>query len=474
MAYVRRKGNQLAIVHGVRNGTTKQVEQSTLFSIYSKAEALAALGSEKRWFREMVQAQGPDIRFDWTKIEAGIRGNLDHLPDLYRYKDERVEGSFRGALCAFTRELMLCDPQTLFSSAQTLQRQRHELTYLRDLIDVRLKLADQEPNEWNQDNPFYWRTRSLRQDAPVDTWQRLAMLYDRQRYAEAEALARLLTECWPNFARGFNYLGRIALQDERLDEALKNFEEAIRVGRASFPKKFPKDQYWVDHDTRPYIRAIIHKARTLNRIGRYEDALALCLRLEQECGQDITADVERASICLNSGDWAQAVASAGRVAGFVGEVNFHLAFGHFEAGERDEALVRFLHAFLSFPRTARLLADVRKRGVPKALEDVEDHNIGVQLQKSLQNYLQHRGSAATKFLTQLVTLDEVEAFIEELKEVRQRCRQPGSNDRSAYDRMTQMTSLTFAREQADMVARAIARLGGAGRTHRRRNNGRRG
>ncbi len=37
MAYVRQRGNQLAIVHGVRDPETKKVEQQILFTIYSSA-----------------------------------------------------------------------------------------------------------------------------------------------------------------------------------------------------------------------------------------------------------------------------------------------------------------------------------------------------------------------------------------------------------------------------------------------------
>ena len=44
MAYVRRRGNQLAIVHGERQQGTGKVNQRILFTLYSKAEALEVLG----------------------------------------------------------------------------------------------------------------------------------------------------------------------------------------------------------------------------------------------------------------------------------------------------------------------------------------------------------------------------------------------------------------------------------------------
>ena len=44
MAYVRRRGNQLAIVQGERDPQTRKVQQRILFTLYSKPEALEALG----------------------------------------------------------------------------------------------------------------------------------------------------------------------------------------------------------------------------------------------------------------------------------------------------------------------------------------------------------------------------------------------------------------------------------------------
>jgi hypothetical protein len=41
MAFVRRRGNQLAIVRGIRSPETKKVEQEILFTIFSRGEAAA-------------------------------------------------------------------------------------------------------------------------------------------------------------------------------------------------------------------------------------------------------------------------------------------------------------------------------------------------------------------------------------------------------------------------------------------------
>ena len=60
------------------------------------------------------------------------------------------------------------------------------------------------------------------------------------------------------------------------------------------------------HETRPYMRGLRNLCRTLVRAGRYDEALALCDRLERECGDDLTADAQRTSIRLNTGRWEEA------------------------------------------------------------------------------------------------------------------------------------------------------------------------
>ncbi len=55
------------------------------------------------------------------------------------------------------KQLILSDPHHLESSAKAIASHRHELEFLYELIRWRLAHCDQEKNEWNADNPFYWR-----------------------------------------------------------------------------------------------------------------------------------------------------------------------------------------------------------------------------------------------------------------------------------------------------------------------------
>ena len=197
MAYVRNHGNQLAIVHGERDAETGKVQQRVLFTICSKPEALAALGrADAHWqLDHLLEQRYPRIRFDWARIRAGIEERMDALPDSYAYKASVVMGRFRGELCAFTRQLGLSDPQSTYAAAELIQAHRYELEHLRDLIDWRLKVCDQEPNENNGDNAFFWRRRLLSSDYPPAIIEQMDELYGKGDHDRMEALAR---QRWEN------------------------------------------------------------------------------------------------------------------------------------------------------------------------------------------------------------------------------------------------------------------------------------
>ena len=83
MAYVRQRGNQIAIVHGERDPEAGKVQQRILFTIYSKAEALKITGrkdkASARYFQDLLAHEYPGIRFDWNKINKTIDRQLSFL-----------------------------------------------------------------------------------------------------------------------------------------------------------------------------------------------------------------------------------------------------------------------------------------------------------------------------------------------------------------------------------------------------------
>jgi tetratricopeptide (TPR) repeat protein len=364
MPYVRTRGNQLAIVHGEREPGTGKVQQRVLFTIYSKAEALEILsrgssGGATR-FRDLLQRQFPELEFSWKQIDHALEESLAALPDHYEYDRARGADRFRKELCAFTRQLIQADPQELLPAARVIQQHRYELEYLADLIHWRLKLREQEPSEWNTDNPFYWRFALQGREVPPDTEEHAAGFYERQEYEKAEAVFRLLIDCFGEYAEGYNYLGLIAYQQCKLDLAATHFEKTIELGRKLFPARIAKKWYWRDHKTRPYMRGLRNLIMTLNEAGRFEEALKHCDRLADECEDDFTATSFRADIFLNTRKW-EAAAEAAHKAG--GELNpsegFVEAFARLELGQAEEALAVFLAAALHCPRAARLLVGLR-------------------------------------------------------------------------------------------------------------------
>ena len=282
MAYVRKKGQQVAIVHGERDKETGKVRQRTLFTLYSKAEAIVALGDKRHWFRNILEEDNPAIRFDWKKIDAAIDEQMNELPDLYTYKEERVEGRFRGALCGFAKELLLADPQSLIASARMLQDQRHDLEYLKGLIDWRLQLCDQDESEWNQDNPFFWKAAMLRKEVPPDQWEELGELYRKRDYDRCEALAlcdRLEQECHQE----------ITAADMRLPSLLNAglWELAVKAGEY-VRRIYPQTNFqlaYAYYEAGQLARAVEHYL--LGAMHHPRTARLLC---DQELGQPETYD----------------------------------------------------------------------------------------------------------------------------------------------------------------------------------------
>lgn len=456
MAYVRRRGNQLAIVHGEREPGTGQVRQRILFTIYSKGEALEILGRAEQqgrvYFEGLFKDQFPDIKVNWKEIRLGIEKNLDAIPDRHEYRSERLRGRFREDLCAFTRQLILADPQDLVSSAHLIQEQRHELEYLADLIRWRLQLREQKEDEWNQDNPFFWRFALQGRRVPPDTEEQAAGFYERGEYEKAGAIFQLLIDCFPGYAEGHNYLGLIAYEQRKLEEARGHFEKTIEVGRKLFPARIGKKRFWSDHSTRPYMRGLRNLTLTLNAAANFDEALALCDRLETECGDDFSAGYFRAVISLNTRKWEQSAEFAERYGGDLDpSCGFIEACALFELGRLEEVLPAFLHAALNFPRAARMLFG-RRMTAAKSNDEARDHNTGLTLQWNLHAYLKSQPRAAKKFFQVLVLDPRVAKLLDEsIAVVRRRHDEHPTGNRSAFDRMQTMHSRMFAVAEASKL-----------------------
>lgn len=417
MAYVRTHGNQVSIVQGERHPETGKVEQRVLFTFYSKAEAQEALGqgSERgdQVFMSLLQHHHPHIRFDEDKLKREVAAHLDDLPEQYPYRSSRLRDQLRTDLVSFTRQLLLCDPQTLLSSADLVREQRLELEYVAELIRWRLSVCEQDASEWNRDNPYLWRYRMQGSSIPPEAMDEISELYDKGEHDRVCALARLYLDCFPDYAEGHNYLGLIALQAGQLTEAEVCFQRAIEVGRTLFPRRIPKDHYWFDHATRPYLRGLYNLITTLNRAGRYDEALSLCQRVDDERGEGEFTLPLRMDIWLNMGRWAEAREAAMHGLELWPEHAFRVALAHVEAGERADALYWFLYGAVHRPRTAWMIAG-RKATRPKGWEQVTDHNAGVELMANLRATLRREAKTVRSLLAPALSEPEVAALLQEI------------------------------------------------------------
>lgn len=455
MAYVRTHGNQLAIVHGERDPETGKVQQRVLFSLYSKPEALAALGRGPNggWnLQGLLELRYPGIRFQWPKILQGIEQRLELLPEDYAYQPGRVLERFREDLGTFARQLELADPQAMHTAAQLLRANRHELEYLRELIDWRLRLCDEQASEWNVDNPFFWRFRTRSGEAPPRVMEKLDGLYANGELAKVEALARFFIECFDHYADGHHYLGLVALQRDQPQRAVGHFEDTMAVGRTLFPKRLAKKHYWHDISTRPYVRGMRSLAVALLRSGQLERSLEVCHQLESQCGEDEVAASCRSRVFLASQSWEASLAQAVPLVEFWPVHSFIAAFAGFELGRARQADASFLHGLLNLPHAGHQLVGAPCPD-PENLHEAQDHDEGVELVRDLEAYLAGDCQAARRHFGRLLQYERTKHLLEEKRQLTLRWdSRSDERDRDVYERMTRMATVEFAHLEAAGIA----------------------
>ncbi len=451
MAYVRKRGNHLAIVHGSRDPETKKVDQRVLFTIHSRAEAREVQGKGdrhmQRYLCQHLEERYPHIRFDWKRIVSGIKKNMDALPDLHNYREDRIRATFREDLARFIRRMALTDPQMLHSSSQLIEEHRHELAFLQKLIDWNLSMPVKEPNQWNKDNPFYWRA-TLHDDGrvPPDVEEMATGYYERREYDMARAVFQILIDGFDDYAEGYNYLGLMALEAGDLEDAITHFQKTIEVGRRLFPKCITKSHWWTDLDTRPYMRGLMNLALTYNQAGRYEEALSICDKLEQQCGDHMSAAAHRAAAYLCLGAWEQARDTARYLHEINPEEDLIAALAAFELGARDEVRAWFAHAAFNSPHTVAMVLG-KRMPAPRHFLEVRDHNGGISAKRSISGFLEKQSPSSKRFFSRL--WKETRAARKELAEMTNRRKKDRERkDRRAFERMTEMRTVEFAERWA--------------------------
>lgn len=453
MSYIRTRGNQLLLVHGFRDKAGK-ANQQVLFTIFSKPEALEILGEGKSggnpdYFRFLIEGKYPLLKFDWSKLKKSIKDQMNALPDFYHYKQERVQNGFKKNMAGFFRQLAFSDPQSTLSAAQIYQDNKYELEFISELIMARLLCAEnQKANDFNGDNPFYWR-QHFRMFAPDEMAEMALMHLNEMKYDRVEAIFKLLVDVFENYAEGYNHLGFVALEKGDLNRAAVNFKEAVLLGRKKFPKRISKDRYWSDIDTRPYIRGLRNLSLVLNRLGKFDEALEVCCQLESECGDDLPAASTASYVYLNKGEWMLALKKSTYCSQIFKEMSFNVAFALLEMGDTEGAKKYFLHGALNYPYTAHALIGLKERELKKyvslTVEEAHDPDVVWEIKANIFKYLSGHKRKIKNHFGKWLTRSEIQGLIFERAEAMNKWKvNQGDGTSEGYKKMMRMGDLRFA------------------------------
>ncbi len=455
MAFVRKKGHQVAIVQGDRDPESGEVNQSTLFTFFSKAEVLRALGRGPRdhssYFQHLLQEEYPAIKFNWKALNKGLEDHLDVLPDLAEYREQRLVAKFKDSLHAFTREIVQTEPQSLVSSARLLLEHKQQLEFLSKLLEMKLKHIATDENEFNGDNEFYWHHSLRGQLVNGEVEQMAADIYRTGNDEEAIAAFSLLTDSFLNYAEGHNYLGLIHLRRNDLVRAIEHFRKTVLIGRKMFPKRISKQKYWSDHATRPYMRGLRNLSLALLRQASFDEALAICDTLEKECGDDISAASYRSNIFLNTKQWSKAEQNALKIIHIDPMAALVAAFSQFEGGTLSDARINFMFATFNDPLGVEMVLKRRARKPQDALE-FGGYSQGVEMLASLKPYMTAQSKEAKTFFSSLWMHPEISALREEVVTCARQhfVLRDKVNHHKNFERWHEMKSLNFAKKMAQL------------------------
>jgi len=455
MAYVRKKGNQVVIVHGERDPRTGKVSQRVLFAFYTKAEALKAIGKRNRnenlSFRTFLETEYSELKFNWPKIQTGIVEHIDALPDLAHSHEGHINESFSDALQAFAKVLVLADPLSNPTLSGIVSQKRKQLEFLEGLLRIRLEESDSPDDLPQWEEECIWG-RSLRD--PVvspDVEEFAAALYRVEDFDSAAAAFQLLTDCFPRYAEGHNYLGLIALKQGDLDEAIEHFRRTVELGRKNFPKRLSKRNYWNDLSTRPYIRGLRNLALTLTQKGSYEEALSICDVLASECGDDITASCFRAALHLIRGEWQSAEAHARANQESMPFQALLAAFAQYEQGKLQQARFCFLFGALNHPLGVQVLLTGKARK-PRNFFESEDYNEGLEARDLLSDYWNSRSRKSKSFFLSLLADKRVSQLMKEALECSDKHSMLRGKEHTAnFQRWQKLRSHDFAKNLASTL-----------------------
>ena len=117
-------------------------------------------------------------------------------------------------------------------------------------------------------------------------------------------------------------------------------------GAKSFPRRIARAHYWTSLETCPYIRGLRNLALALERAARWDESLAVCDRLENECGDRVSALATRSAVWIKTGRFAEAAGASQALLDFGVGIAFDLAIAQHELDQPRAALAAFLDGAL--------------------------------------------------------------------------------------------------------------------------------
>ncbi|MDP7422553.1 MAG: tetratricopeptide repeat protein [bacterium] len=323
------------------------------------------------------------------------------------------------------------------------------LEMLQTLINNTLHFLPKiEPDEYGEDNEFYWRRRTLSQSVSPDMEETVAGYYERGEYKQLQTLCRMLTECFSDYPEGYNYLGLVALERENYAEAERHFKQCVDVANRNMPRGLKRGDYWNLTETRPYVRGLRNLVITYNLGHRFEQAIETAQILKKKCDDTISAAGLLAPVYLNTGQWKKALNSARYVCQIYPSEGYLAALALMELDRTDESRVYFLYGLLNNPWAAEYLLK-GTMAEPQNYENARNYNTAIEIKQSLAPYLERKRPSDFLLFETIMEEDSVKEIQDEIADLQSRRDKKNGNqeeNRNSFRRIQHCQSLDFARK----------------------------
>jgi tetratricopeptide (TPR) repeat protein len=189
-----------------------------------------------------------------------------------------------------------------------LQERAHRR--LEHLLSEKNFASLEEVNQYLASDVDGFDLHAVTPETPEEQAEELALRAGGESGRAAITLARKALALWPDCADAYIILGEESPDDE---VALRYFEQGVAAGERALGKEAFAEYagaFWIEHETRPYMRARFALAQRLWLIGRRPDAVAHyreLLRLNPDDNQGVRELIVPAMIAIGDDAGAEEV-----------------------------------------------------------------------------------------------------------------------------------------------------------------------